>query len=276
MKVAFGVVLALASSGCFALGYLGQHRSVTAIGPISLRRSIAAARALLGSPEWVVGYASSWVGWGLYIGALALAPLSVVQAVSAGTIGVLVVSSRGAISARRRRGRRGALVAGGGLVLVVASAGAADHGARPGTAATAVFVAVVVALGVVGLVSLRSRSLGAALGLLSGVLYGAGDVATKAAVGGKVWFVPVFLTCAAAGFVVLQLSYRHASLLATAGLSNLLTNLTPIVAGLVLFGESPTRPVFGWIRATGLVLCLLGGSALASERVDVADDAVRS
>jgi hypothetical protein len=106
---------------------------------------------------------------------------------------------------------------------------------------------------------------GAALGAASGVAYGVGDVATKAAVGGISVLIPVFVACATIGFVTLQLAYQRASLLASAGVSCLLTNAIPIVAGAALFGEVPTRASDAWLRGVGSFAALIGGVGLARE-----------
>src|SRR5207244_7946440 len=75
---------------------------------------------------------------------------------------------------------------------------------------------------------------GAGLGLAAGVLYGAGDVATKAVFAGGLWLILVVVVLAAHGgaFAALQLGFQRGRALATAGVSTLLTNALPIVAGI--------------------------------------------
>ena len=95
---------------------------------------------------------------------------------------------------------------------------------------------------VAALASLGGRALvpGAGLGLAAGVLYAAGDVATKAALAGGVWLVLVAIVLAAHGgaFAVLQLGFQRGGALATAGTSTLLTNALPIAAGVAVFHDS--------------------------------------
>src|SRR5262249_60219664 len=80
-------------------------------------------------------------------------------------------------------------------------------------------VAAALAVGVGGRV-LRS---GAGFGLAAGLLYAAGDVATKAAVvgGARLAFVPAVLACHGLAFVALQLGFQRGGALATAGVATL-------------------------------------------------------
>jgi hypothetical protein len=74
----------------------------------------------------------------------------------------------------------------------------------------------------------------------AGLLYSAGDVATKAAVSGTspvLLFAALLLACHGLAFVSLQLSFQRGTALATAGVSTLLTNMLPILAGLTIFAE---------------------------------------
>src|SRR6185312_17347904 len=80
----------------------------------------------------------------------------------------------------------------------------------------------------------------AGLGTAAGLLYAAGDVATKAAVAGgaRLAFTPVLLACHGLAFVCLQLAFQRGSRLSSAGLAVLWTNALPIAAGTVLFSEA--------------------------------------
>src|SRR5207244_11124614 len=51
------------------------------------------ARLLLGDRPWLIGFAMESSGFLLYVAALALAPLSLVQSIAAGGIGVLAFAS---------------------------------------------------------------------------------------------------------------------------------------------------------------------------------------
>lgn len=243
-----------------------QHGAVATLPPLTLRRPLRALAALLGSPRWLAGFATGLLGWGLYIGALALAPLSLVQGVSAGGIGLL------ALVVQRRRGvplsaREQAAVALSiaGLVLLAASlAGGIVTGHTATTGAVLLWLAASI-VGVVILTGPVSRALagGAALGLAAGTLYAAGDVATKAAVGGDLILIVVVLASHGAAFAALQLAFQRGGALVTAGLNTLATNALPIVAGLALYHEHLPGGAAGAARLVAFLLVVAGAGLLA-------------
>jgi hypothetical protein len=256
-SLAGGLLLALASAAALNWGYFVQHGVAAALPPLSLRRPVASLRLLFGNLRWVTGFVVGIGGWVLYVAALALAPLSLVQAASAGGIGLLalLVSRHAALT---RRERQGVAVAVLGLVLLgVSLAGRTTTASAGAWTAVAAWVAVSAAIAGVA----ASRRSAAGLGVAAGVLYAAGDVATKAAVhgGARLGFVPVLLACHGLAFVALQLGFQRGGVLATAGLATLFTNALPIVAGTTLFGEGlgslpPVRALaFG---------CTVAGAAL--------------
>ena len=91
MQIALALVITLVSACLLNLGYLLEHSVASKVPPLSLRRPIASVRSLLGNRRWLMGFGSEASGWLLYVVALALAPLSLVQAVAAGGIGILAV-----------------------------------------------------------------------------------------------------------------------------------------------------------------------------------------
>ncbi|HET7554629.1 MAG TPA: hypothetical protein VFJ75_03125, partial [Gaiellaceae bacterium] len=233
--LAGGLLLALASAAALNWGYFAQHGVASGLPPLTLRRPLASLRLLFGSLRWVAGFVVGIGGWVLYVAALALAPLSLVQAASAGGIGLLaLLASRHA----RLTGleRRGVAVAIAGLVLLgISLAGRTTTATAGDWTAVAAWIAVSWAAAAFA----ASRRSAAGLGIAAGVLYAAGDVATKAAVhgGARLGFVPVLLACHGLAFVAMQLGFQRGSVLATAGLATLFTNALPIAAGTTLFGE---------------------------------------
>src|SRR4029079_16774437 len=74
---------------------------------------------LLGTRPWLVGFGTETAGWLVYVAALRLAPLSLVQAVSASGIAVLaLLSVHGHPSRLARRERLAVAIALFGLVLL--------------------------------------------------------------------------------------------------------------------------------------------------------------
>ena len=76
-----GLILAVASAAATNLAFLFKHRGAVAAPPIRVRHPLASAAGLFRSKWFAVGLAVAVVAWLLHVGALALAPLSIAQAV---------------------------------------------------------------------------------------------------------------------------------------------------------------------------------------------------
>jgi hypothetical protein len=264
----FGLLLALGSAAALNWGFLTQHGAAASLPPLAVRRPLRSLRLLFANARWLVGFSVGLGGWALYVVALRLAPLSLVQAASAGGIGLLALLVSRTTDARlSRREWTGVALAVAGLVLLgvslVRHAGA-GHPGRP--EAVAVWLALSAALAAVAIGPGGSRLVaGAGFGVAAGVLYAAGDVATKAAVAGgaALAFVAAVLACHGLAFVVLQLGFQRGSALATAGVSTLLTNALPIAAGMAVFGEGVPGGGYGVLRVAAFALVVAGAAALA-------------
>ncbi len=263
--VGLGLVLALGSSAAISWGYIAQHRAASSLPPLSLRHPFRSLISLFSNVRWAAGFFAGIGGWVLYVVALALAPLSLVQAASAGGIGLLaILVHRGPGARLGRREWRAVAISMAGLVLLgVSLAGGSNSGHVTSWIAVAAWIAcsLVVAAAASGPWSARLAR-GAGLGIAAGVLYAAGDVGTKAAVHGHGYliFIPIVLACHGLAFVALQFGFQRGGALATAGVASLLTNALPIGAGVLLFRESLPGGVFGALRLVAFG-CVVGGAA---------------
>jgi hypothetical protein len=266
--VVLGLFAALGSALALNWGYWAQHGVAAGLPPLSIRRPVRSLLLLFRQGRWTLGFLVGIGGWALYVVALRFAPLSLVQAVSAGGVGVLALLAWRLSGTRPARRELFALaLALLGIVGLAASLGGsapASHRGALGGVLVWVGISVVVATAVVALGG-RVLRVGAAFGVAAGVLYAAGDVATKATVGGgaRIALVAVVLACHGGAFVALQLGFQRGGLLATAGLASLFTNAVPIVAGLVVFGEGLPAGSAGIIRVAAFVAVVLGGAGLA-------------
>src|SRR5262249_36865855 len=68
------------------------HDAVRALPPLSPRHPLLAARELVRTRPWLVAFGAETGGWLLYVAALHLAPLALVQAVGAAGVAVLATS----------------------------------------------------------------------------------------------------------------------------------------------------------------------------------------
>lgn len=276
-RLALGLVLALGSTLALNWAFVVQHGEAARLPPLSLRRPLGSLGLLFGAPRWLLGFATGIAGWALYVAALAFAPLSLVQAVSAGGIGLLaLLVSRTTDAVLVRREWIGVAIAVGGLALLgVSLAGQRPGGGHASWQAVAAWVVVSVAVAAVAAgPGARVVAAGAGLGVAAGALYAAGDVGTKAAVSGgtALLFVPVVLACHGLAFAALQFGFQRGGALATAGVATLFTNALPILAGLVLYHERLPAGALGLVRLTAFAVVVVGAALLTraspAERAD--------
>ena len=229
-------------------------------------------RSLLVERRWLVGIGIQAGGFVLYVVALALAPLSLVQAAAAGGIGILAIMvARITHVPLTRNERIGAAVSVVGLALLGISL-LSTHG--EGSGATRAWVGVWLAASAGGAAAcalLLPRVIGRApaWGIAAGILFAAGDVATKMAVSGQIEDA-AFLVCLilfyGAGTAVLQAAFQRGSALTTAGLSTLLTNALPILAGMILFHEPLPSGWIGAVRIAAFAAVIAGAVLLGAHK----------
>jgi hypothetical protein len=252
VQIGLALVLTIISACVLDLGYLWQYDVASEVPPLSIKHPVASLRSLLTAKRWLAGGGLQVGGFVLYVVALALAPLALVQAAAAGGIGILAIMVSRVTHVRLTTYERiGATVSVLGLVLLAVSLlGSRDEG-RPATyLAVALWLGASAAAGVLSLTLLdRAIGRGAAWAIASGIFFAAGDVSTKMAVSGSAKDIAFFVCLVvfyATGTVVLQAAFQKANALTAAGLSTLLTNALPIAAGTVIFHEDLPH---GWLGA---------------------------
>jgi len=274
VQVALALVITLVSACVLNVGYLLEHSVASKAPPISLHHPVASVRSLLGNRRWLLGFASEAAGWLLYVAALALAPLSLVQATAAGGIGILAVMVSRITHVRLTvRERIGVLLSVVGLALLgVSLVGSHSEGSISGYVWISVWL--VASAGAAGILIQLSGVIGGgpAWGLAAGILFAAGDVSTKMAVSGgaaNVAFLACLITFYAVGTIVLQAGFQRGGALTTVGLATLLTNALPIAAGMLVFHEPFPG---GWVGAVLIVAfaAVSGGAFLLSSHTRVA------
>jgi hypothetical protein len=267
--IAIGLALAVASTTLTNLAYSREHDAAAALPTLSMRRPLHSLHLLLTDRSWMLGFGMESGGFGLYAGALALAPLAVVQSIGAGGIGVLAyLSAR--VSGRRlgTAGLSGVSLSIVGLLALAISLGKGNGGGGAGT--TAGILAwlggtALLALAVL-LIGRRAGSAAAAMGISGGLLFSIGDVSTKLATEGGTHFA--FVVTLVIGYTLgtslLQLGYQRGNALTVAGLATLLTNALPILAGTVVLAEPVPSGAFGALRVLAFVAVSAGAVLLAS------------
>src|SRR5205809_2849846 len=92
-SVQLGLALALATAFSSVVGFLYKHRGALESPAVELRRPVRTSLALFRSRWYVIGLIVATASWGLHVGALSLAPISLVQSVIAGGLVLLTVTA---------------------------------------------------------------------------------------------------------------------------------------------------------------------------------------
>ena len=242
LDVWIGLVLAMISALAVNWAYTKEHAAAASLPPLTFRQPLRSLMSLLRSRDWLIAFATETAGWVVYVVALRLAPLSLVQAVSASGIAVLaVLSVHGQVSRLARREQLAVIAALVGLVLLALSLiGSSPVSHSPDAVLTVIWLTASAGAAVALMVVRTGFARAAQLGLAAGLLFANGDVSAKLVSFGGIWLValPPLVACYAIGTGVLQRAFQQGSALTAAGLATLVTNAVPIAAGFVLFDEA--------------------------------------
>lgn len=269
-----GLIAAVASAAAINLGYLLQHSGLSDVIGRGGGRA-AQLRASFRSPRWRWGQTLGIVGFGVQVAAVAIAPLSLVQAFAAGGLALSVpLASRlfGHSVTRREAVAVGAMAA----ALAILPLGLPD---RREQLHQLVFYATMLPL-LVAAVSCASRTSAGARAVGAGLAYGVADAAVKAlsvrwsTQGAGALLSPwtaLFLVGTLTGFIGLQGALRAAGPVTAVSLMTAFATLVSLMGGLVAFGESfgtRTSTVVLHGAAVAVVLACVRPLAAAQAEID--------
>lgn len=279
-----GLALAVAASLALNGSFLVQHLGAVGAPAISILRPLSSLAGLLRSRLWLAGTAAGLAGWMLHVGALSAAPLSLVQAFSAGGLALVVpVAARLTKSPLRRAERSAiALMVLALLALALGSAAAPlTHGIPLLAMLAFLTLAGATALALAATPGRRRRA--QTLGAAAGVLYGVGDAATKAATTvahAGVWaalaspWPALILLASVAAFFCFQRGLQIGPAIPVIVLMTAATNITAVLAGLAVFGEPlGASLMMATIHAVALVAVGLAAWWLAGAQARLAEPA---
>jgi drug/metabolite transporter (DMT)-like permease len=245
--------VALVCAALTQLGFLCKHRGATSVARVELGRPLRSARALLASSWFAAGMGIAAGAWVLHVAALALAPLSVVQAVlSTGVVMVAVLGQRFFGCRVASRQWIGAAMTALGLVLLIITLPSPDgHGGSFALPVMIPFELGVLALGALLIAAPRlgapSRHHGAVLGAAAGMLFGVSDVALKALTGLAADGAPAILAspwlllavlAAALAFLASARGFQEGDAVPVIACTSTAANVTAIVGGIAVFGDA--------------------------------------
>lgn len=269
MQLALGLTLAFVSAVAVNWAYSREHDAAATMPPFTPRRPLRFVSLVLGDRRWLAAFGTETAGWLVYVAALRLAPLALVQAVCASGIAVLALAgTHGRVDLLPHRELVAVLVAVAGLVLLSLSLVDSHQADRtPGWAPVVLWLGCSFA-GAILIARLGAgMARGPALGFAAGLLFAGGDISAKLVVYGGVWLAALasLVVCYALGTSVLQGAFQHGDALTGAGLATLTTNAVPIAAGFLVFDEQlpgGARAVFQLAAFASLV----AGAVLLAHR----------
>ena len=271
-----GLILALASALATNVAFLFKHRGAVLAPPIRVRHPLRSAVGLFRSRWFAVGWIVAIFAWGLHVGALSLAPLSIVQAVlSGGLVFLAVFAERFFGFHLGRRQWVGVTITAAGLVVIGLTGGGANTPKRASLAALIAVEGAIFALGA-ALVRISARrdvlhrAEGLLLGAAAGALFGVSDVAIKylttaapGPLGGAL--SPWTLTALIGGVVAFYASARSLQIgngVEVIALTSVAANLAAIIGGILVFHDPIGAGALA-ITARFLAFCLvIAGAAL--------------
>jgi hypothetical protein len=252
MTTLLGILLALACALATNVGFLYKHRGACAAPGVDMRRPFWTARKLYSSKLFAVGMLIASGAWAFHVAAMALVPLSVVQAVLAGGVVLLAVMAERALGVQiGQRQWIGLILTAGGLLLLGLTLppvhGAHSHFSVPGMIA---FEFVLIGAGTLLMIGPRigapAHHHGFMLGAAAGIMFGVSDVAIKA-ISGMIgahgiaglltpWTL-VTIAASVAAFYASAKGLQDGDAVPVIAVTGTAANVSGIVGGILVFGD---------------------------------------
>ena len=234
------------------VGFLYKHRGAVESPPVSMRHPVRTSLALFRSRAYTLGILIAMGSWGFHVGALALAPISLVQSVIAGGLVLLTVTADRLFAHRvTRREWIGVGLAALGLAFLAATLeGGADEAHSSYDAPTlALWVGALsaAAFGVAATARVSPARGGVLFGVSAGLFWAASDTSIKALsdkLGDEsalaILTHPLALVIALASFAGLVVSARSLQIgkaVPVIAVTSVAANVFTIAAGPIVFEE---------------------------------------
>jgi len=285
MTIQFGILFALVCAFATNLGFFYKHRGACAAPPVDIKHPLRSARALWSSKWFALGMVVAIGAWGFHVAALALAPMSLVQAVLAGGVVLLAVMAErlfGFQVGKRQWIGLGCTAAGLVLLGVTLPAAHSAHSSFS-TAAMISFEAGLLGLG--GLLILGPRvgapveHHGVMLGAAAGILFGVSDVAIKALTGlvghgGALALVSpwmaVTIIASVAAFYASAKGLQDGEAVPVIAVTGTAANISGIAGGIIVFGDPLPGHTLGIVLQSLAFVMVVVASALTPAPVRAA------
>lgn len=282
MSLHLGILLALLCAVASNLAFFYKHRGACAAPRVDIRHPLASAAGLLRSRWFLTGMVVAAGAWVLHIGALAMAPMSVVQVVLAGGVALIAVMAD-RVFGLQVGGRQwvGLGLTALGLALLALTQPGTD-GAHSSYTVPAMLAFELGLFAIGGLLIVGPRAglprehHGVMLGAAAGLLFGVSDVAIKALTGlvgisGPLGLVsPWLLLTVAASVVAFYASARglqDGDAVPVIAVTGTAANISCILGGILVFGDPMPGDALGIIvQALAFVLVISAAAMMPGPR----------
>jgi len=278
-----GLLIGLAASIMLAAG-LAMMKSRAEALPAA--QGTAALRAIIRwicDPAWTGGLVLETAGYMLYFAALAQAPVSLVAVMMQGGVAVFVIVAVVFLHERASRVETAGII---GIILAMVLLALSLRSAPPHGQLNSFGLGVLSALLLAGTVILcsanRLRRNGTAPAIASGVAFGLSSLYTKVLadifathagyeiaiqIAASPWLY-LMIGTNLGGLVLLQNSFHWTRGIITMPLSSAISNLVPIVGGIIAFDESlPPDPTSAALRIAAFTLTIFASVLVAGAEI---------
>jgi drug/metabolite transporter (DMT)-like permease len=278
MTLYLGILLALACAFVANLAFFYKYRGANSVAKVSVRHPFSSARALWSSKWFALGMGIATASWGLHVGALAVAPMSVVQvSLAAGMVFIAVMAERMFGFKVGRRQWVGLTLTAAGLVMLGLTL-PAMHGAHSQFSQAGMISFEAGLFGLGGLLIMGPRMggpvehHGVMLGAAAGILFGVSDTAIKALTGitGAHGFMglllsPWLMVAVLASIVAFYSSARglqDGDAVPVIAVTGTAANIAGIAGGIVVFGDPMAGSTLGVVLQAFAFVLVVVASAL--------------
>jgi drug/metabolite transporter (DMT)-like permease len=278
MTLDLGILLALLCAFVANLAFFFKYRGANEVRKVQVLHPFRSTAALYSSKWFTLGMLTAVLSWGLHVGALALAPMSVVQiALAAGVVLIAVMAERLFGFNVGPRQWLGLILTAGGLVLLGLTL-PHMHGAHSHFSVAAMISFEAGLFGLGGLLIMGPRMGGPVehhgmmLGAAAGILFGVSDTAIKALTGitgahgivGLVlspWLAVAVLASIFAFFASAR-GLQDGEAVPVIAVTGTAANIAGVAGGIIVFGDPMPGTAVGIVMQSLAFVFVLVAAAL--------------
>jgi drug/metabolite transporter (DMT)-like permease len=277
LTVQIGLLLALACAFATNLAFLWKHRGAVAAPDIDMRRPLASAAALFRSKWGAVGFGVALFPWILHVLALALAPISLVQAViSGGLVFLAVLADRwfGFDLGKREWFGVGLTAVGLAFLGLTVETGSTSTHSSYSISGMVAFEGAMIFIGSLLVLSHRVERIrhrhGVLLGAAAGILFGVSDVSIKALTGTvpgdflaivSPW-TGVAIVASIAAFYSSARALQVGEGVSTIAITTVAANVSAILGGILVFGDPLGEDAYAIVARACAFTLVIAAAAL--------------